>query len=226
MSEISHTLMDGKVHVYRRPESRFWQCSVFLGGRNHRASTGHDNLAVAMEFARDWYLDRYADERLRKRGIPLPRSAAEDQPRHAEKAPAPKAASPTFREAAEAFQAEYGVITLGERNAKYVKRKDEHLRLYLLPFLGDKPIVEINAGLIQAYRVHRLKPEEGKRPPSRSTLHGEIVVLRQVLKMANRNGWISALPDMSAPYKASGKVKAPSVRTRGRTPKRNPANAV
>lgn len=206
MSELSHTLMDGKVHVYRRPESRFWQCSVFLGGRNHRASTGHDNLAVAMEFARDWYLDRYADERLRKRGIPLPRSGAEDQPRHAEKAPAPKTAGPTFREAAEAFQAEYGVITLGERNAKYVKRKDEHLRLYLLPFLGDKPIVEINAGLIQAYRVHRLKPEEGKRPPSRSTLHGEIVVLRQVLKMANRNGWISALPDMSAPYKASGKV--------------------
>ena len=53
------------------------------------------------------------EERLRKRGIPLPRSAAEDLPRHAEKAPAPKAASPTFREAAEAFQAEYGVITLG-----------------------------------------------------------------------------------------------------------------
>lgn len=122
MSEVSHTLMDGKVHVYRRPESRFWQCSVFLGGRNHRASTGHDNLAVAMEFARDWYLDRYADERLRKRGIPLPRSAADDQPRRGEKAPAPKAVGPTFREAAEAFQAEYGVITLGERNAKYVKR--------------------------------------------------------------------------------------------------------
>ena len=113
MSEVSHTLMDGKVHVYRRPESRFWQCSVFLGGRNHRASTGHDNLAVAMEFARDWYLDRYADERLRKRGIPLPRSTAEEQPRHAEKAPAKKATGPTFREAAEAFQAEYGVIKRG-----------------------------------------------------------------------------------------------------------------
>ncbi len=27
----SHTIMDGRVHVYRRPNSRFWQCSVFLG---------------------------------------------------------------------------------------------------------------------------------------------------------------------------------------------------
>jgi len=35
----SHTLMDGKVHVYRRENSRFWQCAVFLGGRNHRQTT-------------------------------------------------------------------------------------------------------------------------------------------------------------------------------------------
>jgi integrase len=33
-----------------------------------------------------------------------------------------------------------------------------------------------------------------------------MVTLRQVLKTANRKGWIAALPDMSAPYKASGKV--------------------
>jgi hypothetical protein len=33
-----------------------------------------------------------------------------------------------------------------------------------------------------------------------------MVTLRQVLKTANRKGWISALPDMSAPYKSSGKV--------------------
>lgn len=34
----SHTLVDGKVHVYRRENSSFWQCAVFLGGRNHRQS--------------------------------------------------------------------------------------------------------------------------------------------------------------------------------------------
>ncbi len=68
--------------------------------------------------------------------------------------------------------------------------------------------------------MHRLKPppgpdECGRAPkgrkrvfkrPARSTLHKELVTLRQVLKSANRKGWISALPDMSAPYKASGKI--------------------
>lgn len=32
------------------------------------------------------------------------------------------------------------------------------------------------------------------------------MTLRQILKTANRKGWIAALPDMTAPYKASGKI--------------------
>lgn len=37
-------------------------------------------------------------------------------------------------------------------------------------------------------------------------MHSEMVTLRQVLKAANRNGWIAGLPDMSVAYKKSGKV--------------------
>lgn len=48
-------------------------------------------------------------------------------------------------------------------------------------------------------------PETGK-VPTRSTLHHETVTLRQVMKTALRHGWISHLPDFSAPYKASGKI--------------------
>lgn len=44
------------------------------------------------------------------------------------------------------------------------------------------------------------------RRPARSTLHQEMVTLRQVLKTANRHGWIPSVPDMSAPYKSSGKI--------------------
>ena len=46
--EEKHTLLDGKLHVYRRKNSSHWQCSTYLGGRNHRATTKEDNLAVAM----------------------------------------------------------------------------------------------------------------------------------------------------------------------------------
>lgn len=52
-------------------------------------------------------------------------------------------AGPTFREAADVFVAEYKVITHGERNPQYVGRKSQHLRLYLLPFFGDRPLTEV-----------------------------------------------------------------------------------
>lgn len=42
--------------------------------------------------------------------------------------------------------------------------------------------------------------------PSRTTLHHEIITLRHVLKTANRHGWLPYLPDLSAPYKTSGKI--------------------
>jgi hypothetical protein len=163
MPSESHTIMDGKVHVYRRENSRFWQCAVYLGGRNHRATTRQERLVLAIDFARDWYMERYADERLRRRGVPLPTNderesgdvaAALVRTRKRKPKPAPK--GPTFREAAKAFVAEYQVITHGERNAEYVAGKSRQLDLHLLPFFGDKPVTEVTAGLIQEYRVHRV----------------------------------------------------------------------
>ncbi len=103
-------------------------------------------------------------------------------------------------------------------------RKRSALRLYIRPFLAGKTVSEVDAGLIQEYRVHRLSapPDptilRGPRGvkiarqrrtfklPSRSTLDKEIIVIRQVLKTANRKRWIAAVPDLSAPYKSSRKV--------------------
>lgn len=219
MEYEKHTLMDGKLHVYRRENSRFWQCSTYLGGRNHRETTKEDNLVLAKEFATDWYMERYADERRRRReralGIPpstsqiiAPVATAIEERIDRRKRPA--ASGPTFKQAAAAFLAEYPVIVEGERNADYVAQKDMVTRVHLMPFFGDKALSEITAGLIQEYRVHRAtsrKDKEGKAlRPARSTLHKEMVTLRQILKTANRKGWISALPDMSVPYKASGKI--------------------
>ena len=245
MPAEAHTIMDGKVHLYRRENSRRWQCAVYLSGKNHRAATGHTNLAFAVEFARDWYMERYADDRLLKRGVPLPSREERlasggrlaETSKHGRRRSAPKPSTPLFDDAASAFYAEYKVITAGERSEEYVAHKEISLRLYLRPFFGKTPMGEITAGMVQAYRAQRLsgpievpptpvkrkpggqpkiigrhpvgRPPRRPRPwkrPSRTTLHNEIVVLRQVLKYANRQGWIQALPDLSAPYKASGKV--------------------
>jgi hypothetical protein len=52
--------------AYRRQGSRFWQCAIFLEGRAHRASTRQDRLALALEIAREWTLDRLAEARVRQ----------------------------------------------------------------------------------------------------------------------------------------------------------------
>lgn len=115
------------------------------------------------------------------------------------------------KEAAEGFLAEYQVLTFGERNAAYVEGKAWHVRLRLEPFFGRAPLHRMTAGRIQAYRVSRMSPPEGDaakdwRPPAKSTLHQELVTLRQILKWANRQGWIHALPYMSALHRQSGEV--------------------
>ena len=212
--------INGKVYVYRRENSPCWQCAVYLGGRNHRQSTRTESLATAMEFARDWYQDRVAEDRLRQRGM-LPDTPGRSRAAPRARAPGEK----TFGDAAAAFLKEYRALLEGERNPLYIASKERVLRLYLLPFLGRLPLSAVDAGRIQDYRVHRMTPPakveaaryqvKGRvligrprpwRRPSRSTLLKEIVCLRQVLKTANRRRWLAALPDMSEPYRASTKV--------------------
>jgi len=214
----THSLMDGKLHVYKREGSRFWQCATYMNQRNHRQTTKEENLVDAKEFAREWYMALYVDERRRRKGGRPFFSMAEQAPsteetgnpvdRRRRRTPS----GPTFSQAAEAFVREYEIMTQGERNADYVAQKGMHVRVHLIPFFGDKQVTEITAGLIQEYRIHRQTSRSHAktgevRKPKRSTMHSEIVTLRQVLKTALRKGWLTALPDMSAPYKSSGKVE-------------------
>ena len=85
--------------------------------------------------------------------------------------------------------------------------KDQKKRLdsVILPFLGGRYLSEA-PGSISEYRIHRAQTCKTGKPPSRSTMHQEIVLIRQVYKSAIRHGWFGHLPDFSAPYKASGKV--------------------
>ncbi|WP_022696320.1 hypothetical protein [Euryhalocaulis caribicus] len=50
-------MFGGKLHLYKRPNSRFWQCSAYLKGKNRRKSTKEKSLARAKDVAEDWYID-------------------------------------------------------------------------------------------------------------------------------------------------------------------------
>jgi integrase len=191
----THELIGGKIQVYRRKNSRFWQCSASVGGKQRKSSTKQDSLALAKQVAEDWYLELRGKARA---GL-LPKGGK------------------TFNQAADKFEEEYEVITEGDRSPKWVEGHKIRLRVHLRPFFGKMALADITAGKVQEYRVHRINTRMQPNPhsrsnrplkdkkPARNTLDNEIISLRQVLKTGLRHGWIETLPDLSPPYKTRGK---------------------
>src|SRR5580658_1071137 len=184
----THKTMGGKVNIYRRENSDNWQCSTFLNGRNWRVSTHEDSLGRAKDFAEDWYLAL--------RGKAHAGLLVKETRRQGKK----------FKQAAEKFLEEAPILTQGQRGPTWLEQYELKLNGVILPFLGEKYLGEITSGLIQDYRVWRAQNCKTGGTPARSTVHKEIVCIRQVLKTAKRHGWMEYLPDMSVPDKALGKI--------------------
>src|SRR5579863_3837985 len=180
-----HTILGGEVNVYKRPNSSLWQCSSYFAGKNRRSSTKEESLSKAKEIAEDWYLQLRG--KLRAGEIKNEK---------------------TFREVSEHYLREFDIMTQGQRNQRYVEGQHWRSTGRLVPFFGDLGISEITAGKIQEYRLQRYQEalKENGKPPAHSTMHHEIVTLRQTLKTALRHGWLDRLPDFSEPYRRSSKV--------------------
>jgi len=186
----THKILGGKVQLYRRPNSPYWQAAASVGGRQFKHSTKAESLDRAKEVAEDWFLEmrgklRWGDG-IPKRGKP-------------------------FKAVVEKFLEEVEALTLGERHPQYLEGHKTRIRLHLTPFFGSKGIEEITPGLVTEYRAKRMTENVDhrtgeKQPPARNTLHQEIVTLRQILKTANRHGWIDHIPNLSPPYRSSPKI--------------------
>jgi integrase len=188
-------LLGGKVQIYQRDNSRFWQARASVGGKQRQISTKQEGQELASRAAEDWYLTLQGKLRA---------GVLED--------------GPTFKKAADQFLKEYGVITEGERSEKWTESHAIRLRVHLVPFFGEIPLEKVTPGKVQEYRVHRMtnyaapnpnsksqhKPKA--KPPARSTIHDEVVTLRMVLKTAIKHGWLEHLPDLTPPYRSQGKI--------------------
>ena len=87
------TILGGKVHIYRRPNSSSWQCASFLAGKNRRTTTKEESLSKAKEVAEDWYLQlrgKLRDGELKNGKL--------------------------FREAAKLYLREFDIMTQGQRS--------------------------------------------------------------------------------------------------------------
>jgi integrase len=192
-----HSIFDNKIQLYMRPLSPHWHCSCTVAGKQRRSTTKEESLARAKDVARDWYLGLLG----KYRGGELKEGK-------------------TFTEASERFIDEFETITQGQRSLIYVEGHKYRIRNHLNPFFGNMVLSEITAGKVQDYRIHRMKTGMSRvdqlrktelgtgkhKPPSQSTLHQEIVCLRQILKCANRHGWLDHLPNLSAPFRGSTKI--------------------
>ena len=184
MSE-HHTILGGKVHVYRRPNSSSWQCASYLAGRNRRTTTKEDSLSKAKEVAEDWYLQlrgKLRDGELKSGKL--------------------------FREAGKLYLREFDIITQGERSPTYARGQHARTDGHLIPFFGNMVLPEITSGKVNEYRIRRLEESKAQRgkPLAHNTMHQEIVTLRQIFKTALRHGWMDHLPDLSEPYRSSPKI--------------------
>ena len=193
----SHDILGGKVQVFKRGGT--WHARGRVDGAQFRTSTKTDELSLAKELAEDWYLGLRGKARA---GLPLTIKA-----------------ETSFNDMADLFEAEYEVITEGERSHKWVQSHKDRLRLHLRPFFSKMAISEINASTAQNYRLHRAKQfgrlppknADGEyvrppKPPSRSTIHDEIGTLSLVLQTAMRHRKIAGLPDLRPPYRQQKKV--------------------
>lgn len=183
MGNKTHTILGGKVHLYQRDDTPFWHCSTFLDGAKRRKSTKEESLSLAKDFAEDWFLTLKGKQRVGELKN-----------------------EKLFQAAAKQFEREYEIITDGTRSTKWIQGHKDRIRLHLLPFFKDFGLSEITGGKVQEYRIDRIKNPRNGKPPAKSTLHDEIVTLRQVLKTAVRHGWLSHVPDLSAPFNLETKV--------------------
>lgn len=197
---LTHDILGGLAQVHKR--GKVWHARCSIDGVQYRESMHVSDAALADNAAEDWYLGLRGKL---KAGLAVTIGKKKEES--------------TFNEIADLFEAEYEIITEGERSPAWVKSHKARLRLHLRPFFGKKGISEVSSGDIQNYRLHRAKQfgrlpargEDGEfvkppKPPSRSTLHDEIGTLSLVLQTAMRHGKLTGMPMLSPPYKRQKKV--------------------
>jgi len=94
----THQVLGGKIQLYRRDNSPFWQCSASVGGKQRRTSTKETSVTLTKQIAEDWYLGLIGKSRA---GLLL--------------------SEMSFEQTALQFLKEYEIITEGQRSPVWVK---------------------------------------------------------------------------------------------------------
>lgn len=168
-------LRDGRLHVYRQNDSKNWFWRTFLNGKYVVRSTKTDNLAVAKSTAGNEF------DKLRFQSITPDGTLAH-----------------SWEECERCFlnSLAHDETTRLSRTKNY-KVKLGILRQYFQAF----PIHTIKTKTIEDYLFWRRNTHKPRyrnyhsKTVANKTLRSDLLALRQVLKIAKREEWITAVPD-------------------------------
>ena len=159
--------------LFRMSASKYWYVRMYLSGgpsSGVKKSTRCENLQDAENFAINWYEERLLEKReYKQRG------------------------ANTFAVFAEKFQeTQKRLIRRGELVPDMLYHDNLKLENDLLPFLGNKFIKQVDYNLIDEF-VDELKNEKDL---AQSTLKKYVVLVRKVLKEAQKDGVINYIPTL------------------------------
>ena len=135
-SQTRH-LHGGKLHVFKRKESRFWWCGFYHGKKYFRASTSNENSKEADKVAETWYFQK----RLELAGVP---PVASKQ----------KSFAVAATKAVAIYQA---AVNRGDRSAAYFHALRIVIEKQLVPVIGNEAVASINQATWNRYQEHMYK---------------------------------------------------------------------
>lgn len=173
MDEIIARVMDGKVVIFARSNSKQLQCRFSMGGRQLRRSLKTDDVTEAKEKA----VEEYFDAKMKvKANIPI--------------------VSKSVKSVAEAVIADLEAKDkAGNGKAAYTTYKGI-IRNHIIPFFGNKFITAIDSTLLQEFSVWR-REKVGKNL-SKGTIHNHITAFQRVFDLAVQKGYMTKnqVPDL------------------------------
>lgn len=153
--------------IYRIPASSHWQVRYFIDGKYIRKSTGTDNKAEAITFAKNLFDSVRLADRL-------------DQQKHPH----------TFAAAARRFiQHQASQIAAGDIDARNQYEDQNKLNTDILPYFQTMDVTQITKQTINEYLASLTN-----RHLRKSTRNKHIGVIRKVLKQACDTGILKSLP--------------------------------
>lgn len=152
-------ILDGKLHIFRRKDTKNWWCGYHHAGVYRRTSTKQAELSQAIEAAKKWY---YGEQYQIGNGHEVVRT------------------KDTFAHYARLAIADYERLAQGTtHSAKYAKGLKNLLENHLIPFFGKHKVTSVDQSLWHSYVEKHLIPRNIKTQTLKQHLNGIRIVFRR-----------------------------------------------